>query len=187
MKKTLIALLALGSVAMADEPITVNASWAQQLTSTMPTSTTVTPTETTKGALTISDWTGTYINNGADPVALTLQSTTGRYGSSHLVAAQVLEAGRSTDVVTYSFTLTNNSDDSITLGSFATSIYACSAGGDAQGSGRGGSLTLTIGGDNSKCRKFLSPCRLSDNGYSGLYRCDAQCGREHNCVLGVQK
>lgn len=149
MKKTLITLLALGSVAMADDAF----SWTLDVTSTLPTSTILTSAQCETAQLTMSDWTATYSANGATPVTLEFVDTSAAgapaYSANQLVCKNptyVLEAGRKTDVVSFSFSLKNEGVGKITIDDFATTVYACSGGGGNQGSARGGEMTLLVDG-----------------------------------------
>lgn len=147
MKKTLIALVALSGLASAGLQ---ELTWSEDLTSTL-------PQQTNVDGLIFSAWTGTYSNNGGTPVPVELQSTTGRFGSEHLVSSQVFESTRANDMLTYSFSITNNMSEAVVLNAFSIDVYACTAGSDAQGSARNGSLTLTVGNTVADTVNFTVP------------------------------
>ena len=167
MKKTLFAILALGSLAMAD-----TASYDIQ--STLPTGAI---TLGANGELTLENW----------ALSRDIKTTTSQWASNDLMADYAFDDTTSTTDLT--FTITNTSSNIVILESFTFDVFAAAGGGTAQGSNRSGKYTLTVGSAPSSVINdlTLTAGNLNNAAAFDIEDLELGVGESANVTLSMQK
>lgn len=143
MKKNLILAAVLASVTMAAEN-----EWALDLVSTLPSE------PTTVNGLTYSAWTAVFKASPTAETTTTLDfkdtsaSNWKEFSKGELLSNQIL--GDNNKTIIFTFSITNDSSELVTLNSFNVTAFAANDSGDKIGSNRGETLILTFGGNSAK-------------------------------------